>query len=55
MSSILANVTVGLNMSLYEVTEGSSFYVCGGVESGSLEREAVFTIDTMNDSALGEW
>jgi len=46
-------VTIGFNDTTYNVTEGGSVSVSVSVQSGTLARDVVVTLQTMNGTATG--
>ena len=46
-------VTIGFNDTTYNVTEGGSVNVSVSVQSGTLARDVVVTLQTMNGTATG--
>ena len=56
LSYISTDITVGLTNTTFVVTEGDGVFVevCARVFNGQLERNAVVTLQTMDDSAVSQ-
>ena len=48
-------MTIGFERTMYVTTEGTAVQVCVIIVSGELDREAVVTLSSSDDTAQGVW